>query len=505
MDVIVVGGGLGGLTAGALLAREGKQVLLLEAHSKLGGAATVFGRKELKIEVGLHELDGMSDPSDPKVRLFRALGLPISTVPIPEFYAVHAAAFGEHPFVMPEGYEGAERAVLERFPRSKDCIQHWFSSIRKVQSALTALSALEQGGLWIRAKAVTAHLADLAFLVRHERTTVGEMLAPCAEPALDLALAANLGYYSHHLGGSFLYFAAGQGGYLRGGSHYIRGGSQVLSDALAAAIREAGGDARTRSEVVALLMEGGRVSGVRYREGGQEHEVHAPVVLGNASPHALAAMLPEEAAARFRAPWEALRPSTSAWSVYLGFSEVPAVPGHYSTFYFPDWMPTLANYQEGRALMGADPGARLPPYVAVNYSRIDHGLPFRGQHLVVLTGTDALEPWASLSEEAYQARKAAWLSALTQDFIRRNPSLADTLAFQEMGTARTMRRYLRTPEGAVYGFEQSPDQIGRFRPGARTAIPGLYLSSAFASPGGGFTGAIMAGMAAAKAVRADRR
>ena len=58
-DVIIIGGGLGGLTAGAKLAKEGKKVCLIEQHSIPGGCATTFKRKDFIMEVGLHEMDGL--------------------------------------------------------------------------------------------------------------------------------------------------------------------------------------------------------------------------------------------------------------------------------------------------------------------------------------------------------------------------------------------------------------------------------------------------------------
>jgi phytoene dehydrogenase-like protein len=52
-DIIIVGAGLGGLTAGAKLTREGKKVLVIEQHSKPGGCATTFRRGDFTMEVGL--------------------------------------------------------------------------------------------------------------------------------------------------------------------------------------------------------------------------------------------------------------------------------------------------------------------------------------------------------------------------------------------------------------------------------------------------------------------
>ena len=71
-DAIVIGSGLGGLTAGALYARAGHRVLVLERNQNFGGAATVYRHGALAIEASLHEIDGL-DPEDPKAPILQAL------------------------------------------------------------------------------------------------------------------------------------------------------------------------------------------------------------------------------------------------------------------------------------------------------------------------------------------------------------------------------------------------------------------------------------------------
>ncbi len=86
-DVIIIGAGLGGLTAGAKLAKEGKKVLLLEQHNQPGGCATTFRRGDFTLEVGLHEMDGPA-PRDMKTRIFNDLDVfkNVEFIPVPEFY-----------------------------------------------------------------------------------------------------------------------------------------------------------------------------------------------------------------------------------------------------------------------------------------------------------------------------------------------------------------------------------------------------------------------------------
>ena len=71
-DSIVIGSGLGGLTAAAKLAKEGKKVLVIEQHSIPGGCATSFTRQNYTIDVGLHSLDGVYSKG-PKLDIFNEL------------------------------------------------------------------------------------------------------------------------------------------------------------------------------------------------------------------------------------------------------------------------------------------------------------------------------------------------------------------------------------------------------------------------------------------------
>ena len=102
-DAIVIGSGLGGLTAGALYARAGNRVLVLERNHNFGGAATVYRHGALAIEASLHEIDGL-DAEDPKTPILRSLGLDrdIPFVDVGDLHEVRGPLLGE-PFVLPHG------------------------------------------------------------------------------------------------------------------------------------------------------------------------------------------------------------------------------------------------------------------------------------------------------------------------------------------------------------------------------------------------------------------
>ena len=98
---IIIGSGLGGLTAGALLALWGKKVLILEQHYIPGGCATTFKRKDFLMEVGLHEMDGLhkEDFKYPIMELLKIFE-GIEFLKVPDLYHVKMGTFN---YVLPEG------------------------------------------------------------------------------------------------------------------------------------------------------------------------------------------------------------------------------------------------------------------------------------------------------------------------------------------------------------------------------------------------------------------
>ena len=121
-DAIVIGSGLGGLTAGALYARTGARVLLLERNTAFGGAATTYQRGALTIEASLHETTHPSAPGgDPKREVFDALDLhdDIELVAVDDFQEIRCALIGEA-FVLPKGFDAVEASLNRAFSASAE-------------------------------------------------------------------------------------------------------------------------------------------------------------------------------------------------------------------------------------------------------------------------------------------------------------------------------------------------------------------------------------------------
>ena len=510
-DAIVIGSELGGLTAGALCAKSGLSVLVLERNDTFGGAATVYRHNGLAIETSLHEIDGL-DEGDPKLPLTRALGLEqgLQFVDVGDLYEVRGGPL-EMPFVLPHGAEAALKAAIARFPHQKAGLEEYFRRLLALRGAVSLAAQHREDRNWWLLHAPEA-LRALWPLLREGSATLSNVLSELFgdDEAVKLALAANLVYYHDDPDRLlFLRFAIPQASYVIGGGHYVRGGSQALTDRLVALIKDADGELETGREANGLIIADGRVTGVRHvdRTGKDVQTDLAPIVLGNAAPQVLAAMLPVENRDTFLAPYDKYRSSISLWTVSLGLNRPARELGvrHYSTFILPSWLKSLAQMRDSASIMGQEPGQRLPPYVFVDHSQIDSELNQQGAHFVSYCGADRLENWSTLSSDERHARKVKWIDALIADVDRHFPGLAGAVVHREMATADTMQRYLNTPGGAVYGF--APDRtLGKtIRQGPRTPIGGLWLASAYTS-GGGYTGVMIGGaQAATEAMREARR
>ena len=102
-DVIVIGAGLGGLTAAALIARAGRKTLLVERNESVGGAASTYRFGDLVVEASLHETSDPLDPIDPKHAILARIGVldAVEWVPTGLIYEVWGRTGG--PTIYPAG------------------------------------------------------------------------------------------------------------------------------------------------------------------------------------------------------------------------------------------------------------------------------------------------------------------------------------------------------------------------------------------------------------------
>jgi phytoene dehydrogenase-like protein len=504
-DVIVIGAGLGGLTAAALIARAGRKTLLVERNESVGGAASTYRFGDLVVEASLHETSDPLDPIDPKHAILARIGVleAVEWVPTGLIYEVRGGPVGQ-PFILPDSFPAARTALAERFQSARQGVTAVLGDMERLAVGLGTLSRGRDA--FRNPREGFGALFKLAPMVRDWHRSVTQVFdrAFGSDEAVKCALAANLPYWHDDPDTLWwILFGVAQGGYLASGGRYVRYGSARLSNALADAAKQAGGEIILGRQVTDIRLDSdGRPSGIVHvgRSGREPAEARAPIIVANAAPAVLAAMLPAAVRERFWSDYAGRHLSISLFSATFGLSVRPATLGFrsYSTVLLPPWMKSLSDHRRSADLLAAAPGQEQPLLTIVDYSAIESGLG-GPPYPVSVVGVDRLANWSGLDKAASETKRDQWRQAVIDAIDREFPGFASHVVASVFNTALSMRNYLNAPEGAIYGFAPLPPTTAIWRGtgrSAKTPIPGLYLASSYAGSGG-FTGAILAGGSAA--------
>ncbi|WP_446009747.1 phytoene desaturase family protein [Candidatus Electrothrix sp.] len=486
-DVIVVGGGLGGLTAGAKLAKDGKRVLLLEQHSIPGGCATTFRRNDYIMEVGLHAIDGL-DEQDPKRKVFEELGVfnQVQFIQTDEFYRIKNERLD---IVIPSSVQEAINILIKKFPVEASGIRKFFKIICSLRKEIVKLPTERWKIIFL--------LPIFPFLYPHLTfytfKTVGDFIdSVITDEDLKLALLANLFYYHDDpYSMSLIYFSAAQASYFKGGTYYIKGGSQKLSDYLANVIEENNGKLIFNHTVTKILTKGKKAVGVTYQNNnGKIYSSYAKAIIVNAAIPNIASLLDKKNGLLIKKRIKKLVKSCSLLSIYIGFKREIKELGskNYSTFMLHE------NVKKINELNKNFTGSfSKRSFFFVDYSQIDSELAPKGKSFGVVCIADYSSTWEELSGDSYKKKKKEVAQLFFKRLERFLPGIMNEIECYEVGTPKTIHKYTLNPEGTVYGFAQLPGQAGIFRLPNKSPIKNMYFASAWANPGGGFTGAIMSG------------
>lgn len=484
-DVVVIGSGLGGLTAAALLARSGKDVLVIERHDRPGGYAHSFRRPPYHFDSSVHLTSGCEPVTYPGGgaihRVLEAVGVREQC----EFLRVDPfcdAVFPGLHLSAPVGLEAFCKTLREKFPNEAG-IEGLLEVCRRIRDEVACAQDVLAAGDGLRIQ------KELPTLFRYRRATLAEVMD---EFLRDEKLKAAFATLWPYLGLppskiSFLYWSTMLAGFITDGAFYCKGSFQNFANALVKAIRRDGGEVLLKTPVRRIVVEEGRACGVLLENG---QKIAASVVISNADATQTieelvgAQHFPASYAKRF----QKMEASLSAFVVYLA-TDLPLHEGPYGheTFFYQDFDHDQ-NYAQTCAGKIAWFSATIPTLV-------DPSLAPVGEHLMILTTLMAYDIGRSWREA-----KGEYQETLLDQAEKYFPGLRAHLRFVESASPRTMERYTRNSHGSVYGWNVSPDQVGPSRMNNQSPLEGLYFAGHWTEPGGGVYGVVLSGIRSAQQV-----
>ena len=510
-DAVVIGAGLGGLTAAATLAKRGLSVLCLERHHVPGGYAGTFVRGRYEFEIALHELSGLGTAQEPGAlhTMFDELGLldDLEFIEIPDVYR---AIFPGIDITLPVGWEPYEQTLCEAFPEQRTGIHRFLGRIRALQDEVRFFNDINL----LEGAPSLGQLLQMPFksriIARYGQAMFGTVLdRDISDPTLKAVIGQLWGYVGQPPSrGSFLLLGACMGTYIGNGPRYIKGRSAALSAAFVRAIERFGGEVRLSCGVTKLVVDGNEVRGVITEAG---EEISTRTVISNLDPSSTCRDLigVERVPQRYWRKLQQCVVGPGSFNIYMGLARSPEELGLTDYEVFVNSNTDIeSQYIECRdlpRLFDAEPPAA--PCVAMTcYNLADPGISPLGTSLVSMTTLMFGRRWHDVPPEDYVDVKTRVARSMLQRVETVFPDLCSSAEVLEIATPVTNMRYANQVDGAIYGYEQLPFNSTVYRLATDGPFVGLYFAGAFTNPGGGFELVMTSGyMAAIKAAKAAKR
>ena len=406
-DVIVVGAGLAGMTLANKMARDGRSVLLLESHNKLGGFATWFKRNngEHVFDVSLH-------------------GFPVGMIKTCRKYWSREIADRIHQLK-------SIRYVNPQFEIETDFTKEHFITVlvekfRVPPSVVEAFfEELSKMNFYDNSQMTNGELFEKFFPKRNDITRF--LLEP-----IVYANGSNLEDPAISYGIVFSNF-------MSKGVYIFKGGTDTMISMMKDELLKNGVDIQMQAKVDTILVENNSVYGVAVKE----HIIKSRAVVSNSNLlSTIFKMVGEDKfTAEFVSKARQVRLNTSSCQVYMGIKEGESIP-FVGDLIFTSEDKSFSTEEILSPLVGSQT-------FSVYYPESRPHLP--PKYAIVSSSNARFEDWVNLSEEQYQNQKNILIERALSGIEKIIPGVREKINYIDAATPLTVMRYTLHEKGASFG------------------------------------------------------
>ncbi len=462
-DVVIIGGGLGGLLTATFLAKEGMKVCLLEKDKQLGGCLQTFSLQKKVFDSCVHYIGGLGEGHTLNT-IFKYAGI-MDKLSLKEFdpNSFDRIAFGNETTEYPQaiGKQNFIEQLLPYFPNEKEALKKYINTIAQVGDHFP-LYRLRNGSADEKSAVAGWSLTDTINSITNN-------------PKLRQVLTGNNLLYAGEAGKTpFFLHALVMESYIHS-AHKIIPGSSQISKFLWNELQVHGAEVHRSTEVKKLVEENGELSYAQTADGERHYAKH---FIANIHPEILLSMLDsKQIRPAYRNRIKGLDQTISTFMLNLVLKP-RTVPMRRNNLYWnasenswdavnykpQDWP---ANYAAFFTEDEQNPGFAESLSI-LSYMHFDEVAKWHDTENYTAHKEDRGEDYLVFKEQ----HSAILLAKVTE----RIPELKGNVTARSAATPLTYRDYTATPKGSLYGILKDINKPAETTIATRTRIPNLLLT-----------------------------
>ena len=448
--VIIIGSGLGGLTCGFILQKNGYDVTVLEQGHQIGGCLQCFSRQGVKFETGMHFI-GSAAEGQTMNRLMNFLCLTDVELSSLDPKGYDTIALAGEIFRFPNGRDAFVEQMSSYFPKEKDNLKHYIDLVARIASASTLNS-------------LTSEERDLAMNTEYQTRSINDVLESLfRDEILRNVLVGNLPLYAAERDKTPFAQHAFIMDFYNQSAFRVVGGSDVIAHSLARSIKEMGGQVLTDKRACRIRCNETQATGV---ETADECFFPADYVVSTVHPARLLELLDTKLIRpAFRSRLSNIPNTTGCFTLYVKFKE-NTMPYMNTNFYGYHSSSPWDSDQHDYLYMHhchRDKARFAKSGVVLSYMKMDEVARWQGT-CVGYRGAD------------YEAFKHEHAEQLIQDVERHHPGFTAAIDTYYTSTPLTYLDYTGTENGSMYGVAKDIHLGPAGRVPYRTKVPNLFLA-----------------------------